>query len=134
MSLPPEFAEILCQTVTVVREVPGGEDALGNPLPGTQQRTDYVTCCSVQPLQGTASVEAVIASADQIVTRWTFYGPAGMDIKASDRLQQSRDRVSPVASDDDAYLDLQVDGDPDEWVVTGTELDHTEAYLKRWEG
>lgn len=127
-------ASIMCQTVTIIRDVPGGEDPLGNPTPGTQERTHLTQCCSLQPLQGTASVEAALSSSDSIVTRWTFYGPPGIDLKASDRVQQAKDRVSPVESDADAHFDLAVDGDPDEWILTGTALDHSEAYLKRWSG
>lgn len=133
MTLPKS---IMCQTITVLSPgVPTGEeDAYGNPIIDEPTRTHYERSCSLQPLQGTASVEAMLATSDSVVTRWQFYGPPDVVVTAADRVQQARDRVSKVLSDDDAYLDLQVDGDEDEWFATGTDLDHVEGYLRRWSG
>lgn len=126
-------AALTGQMVTIVRTAPPTQDDAGNMIPGDVTRT-HVSGCLLAPLQGTASTEAVLATADRIVTRWMLYTNPGVDVFAADQVQQSADRVSPVLDDSSAHLNLQVDGDPDEWYSTGTGLDHREVYLRRWEG
>lgn len=131
MSLPKSLA---LQTVTLVRAgEPAGEDAYGNPTAGSVERV-HLSGCSLQPLRGQASTETLSPSNDRIVSHWMLYLEPGVDVRPDDRIQQARDRVSPVLADADAYLDLQVDGDAGEWAVTGTALNHIEVALKRWEG
>lgn len=124
----------MCQTVTVVRLGAGtDEDAYGNPLPGTDSRAD-ITGCSLQPLQGTDSVESLGANYDQVVTRWRLFLPPGADINSADRVQQGADVFSGVPDNESAVLDFEVDGDPAPWPGVDGLPHHVEAMLKKWGG
>lgn len=127
------LSRIMYQTLVVVREGEPTQDDRGHTIPAPEPQRLPIYGVSVQPLQGTASVEAPTAVGDAVVTRWIALLPVN-DVKpqANDRIQQAEDRVS-LPDPDDPYLDLQVDGDADEW-ATGIDLDHGELYLKRWEG
>lgn len=131
--MSPRLPRAMCQTVTVVRIGPPGQDDDGNPTPGTVTRTD-VPNCSLQPLQGTNSTEILGATYDQITTRWRLFAPAGTVINSDDRIQQGADVFAGVPDDASAVLDFAVDGDPAGWPGVDGLPHHVETMLKKWGG
>lgn len=128
------LSRIMNQTMVVVREGEATQDERGHIIPAPEPQRLPVYGVSVQPPQGIASEEARLASSDAVVTRWFLLAPfSDVKLRENDRIQQAEDRVS-LPDPDDPYLDLEVDGDPDEWAKTGVDLDHIEGYLKRWKG
>lgn len=94
-----------------------GEDDRGNeawieadPVP--------VANCSVQPLD---SAEYLTSASDRIVSRWQFFGPPDMGLKATDLIQVGEDKY-------------EVDGKPGLARSVSPFLAHTTAILKEFTG
>lgn len=94
-----------------------GEDGRGNDA-WIEDEPVTVERCSVQPLD---SAEYLTASADQVVSRWMFFGPSDMGLTAHDLI-----RV-----DEDTY---EVDGKPGIARALASFLTHTSAVLKEYTG
>lgn len=94
-----------------------GEDERGNDA-WIEDTPVEVADCSVQPLD---SAEYLTSASDRIVSRWQFFGPPGMGLKATDLI-----RV-----DGETY---QVDGKPGLARSVSPFLAHTSAVLKEYTG
>jgi len=94
-----------------------GEDERGNETWLEADPVD-VEHCSVQPLD---SAEYLTSTSDQIVSRWQFFGPPGMGLKATDL----------IAVDGEKY---EVDGKPGIARALASFLTHTTAVLKEFTG
>lgn len=123
----------MCQTVTLVRAGAPTQDANGNIVDGPEMRTD-IAGCSLQPLQGTDSIESLGATFDQVTTRWRLFAPPGVVVGSMDRIQQGADPFTGVPDDASAVLDFQVDGDPAFWPGADGQPHHIEMMLKKWSG
>ena len=71
------------QTVTIVRQSPGGFDAYGDPIPGTEARTT-VSGCAIAPRTSTESTER---GRQGVVVGLTVYLPAGSGVMHTDQLE-----------------------------------------------
>jgi hypothetical protein len=94
-----------------------GEDDRGNDA-WIEEEPVEVEHCSVQPLD---SVEYLTAAADQIVSRWQFFGPPDMGLKGTDWIK----------ADGTTY---EVDGEPSIARSVAPFLTHTTAILKKVTG
>lgn len=94
-----------------------GEDDRGNDA-WIEDAPVTVEHCSVQPLD---SAEYLTSASDQIVSRWQFFGPPDMGLKATDLI-----RV-----DGETY---EVDGRPGLARSVSPFLAHTTAVLKEYTG
>ncbi|MFH9011229.1 hypothetical protein ACH4C6_07615 [Streptomyces sp. NPDC017943] len=94
-----------------------GEDDRGNDawVEGTPVE---VANCSVQPLD---SAEYLTSASDHIVSRWQFFGPPDMDLKATDLIQVGEDKY-------------EIDGKPGKARSVSPFLAHTTAVLKEYTG
>jgi len=94
-----------------------GEDDRGNDAwiedPGRE-----VMGCSVQPLD---SAEYLTSASDQIVSRWQFFGPKDMGLKATDLIEVDGEKY-------------EVDGKPGLAKAVTPFLTHTSAVLKEFTG
>lgn len=112
------FADSLTmdQSVIVVRREMVQDDR-GNDV-WSESETE-VFGCSVQPLDST---EYLTSASDRVVSRWQFFGPPGMELKATDLIR---------VADDETY---EVDGRPS--IARGATrfLTHTSAVLKEYTG
>ncbi|MDX3044104.1 hypothetical protein PV383_44130 [Streptomyces caniscabiei] len=77
-----------------------------------------VANCSVQPLDST---EYLTSASDQVISRWQFFGPKSMELKAGDL----------VEVDGEKY---EVDGKPGLAKAVTPFLTHTSAVLKEYQG
>lgn len=89
-------------TETVTRVRPPAQDRYGDPVPGSATELDYPGCLFAPG----ASHELTVA-ASTVETEATIYGPAGMDVLATDKL-----RARGVLFD--------VIGTPQNWGSAGT--------------
>jgi len=71
------------ETVTILRDSPGGFDAYGDPVASTTARTD-ITGCLVAP---TSSTEPSDRGREGVVIGWTVYAPTGTDARHTDRIE-----------------------------------------------
>ena len=94
-----------------------GEDERGNDA-WVEDAPVEVENCSVQPLD---SAEYLTAAADRIVSRWQFFGPSGMGLKATDLIEVDGTRY-------------EVDGKPGLARSVSPFLAHTSAVLKEFTG
>ncbi|MGV4890410.1 hypothetical protein ACSR0Z_28100 [Streptomyces viridosporus] len=94
-----------------------GEDERGNDAWREDGRVE-VPGCSVQPLDST---EYLTSASDHIVSRWQFFGPRDMGLKATDLIEV----------DGETY---EVDGKPGLARATTPFLAHTTAVLKEFTG
>lgn len=94
-----------------------GSDERGNDAWQEDPPVD-VEHCSVQPLD---SVEYLSSASDQVVSRWQFFGPPGMDLKATDLIR----------ADGKEY---EIDGQPGLNRAVSPLLSHTSAVLKEVTG
>jgi hypothetical protein len=94
-----------------------GEDDRGND---GWIEDDPVTVpnCSVQPLDST---EYLTSASDQVVSRWQFFGPTDMGLKATDLIEVDGQRY-------------EVDGSPGAFGSVSPFLAHTSAVLKEVKG
>lgn len=83
----PGFGE----SVFVVRVTGGGTDDWGDPVPGTESRTE-IPNCAVAPLK---SDESSTTDGPRLIDGWTVFAPLGSDILAGDSLEV-RGVVYPV--------------------------------------
>lgn len=100
--------------ITVVRPPERGPN--GDPLPGSGSTVD-VDGCFVQPRTSTEATDG----RDTVITGLIAYVPAGVDIRATDRIVF---RGVPYA----------VDGDPGYWDDMTGSPDHAEVPLRRVTG
>lgn len=77
--------------------------------------------CLVTPLQGDELVAAGGANRTGVEMLWKLFLPPGVSITAQDRVRFRG-------------VDYEVHGEPMRWPSPSRALDHTEVYLKRWEG
>jgi hypothetical protein len=94
-----------------------GEDDRGNDA-WIQGDPVAVENCSVQPLD---SAEYLTSASDRIVSRWQFFGPPGMGLKATDLIEVDGDKY-------------EVDGKPGLARSVSPFLAHTSAVLKEFTG
>lgn len=94
-----------------------GEDDRGNDA-WIEGDTVDVADCSVQPLD---SAEYLTSSSDRIVSRWQFFGPPGMGLKATDLIQVDGEKY-------------EIDGKPGLARSVSPFLAHTSAVLKEYKG
>lgn len=111
-------------TVTVVR-APVVKDPYDNDVFDWPNATSTpVTGCRVQPEHGSSraggGVEYVI-DREAITTKWRLFGPAGMDLLATDRVQHQGATYA-------------VDGSVERWPSPTGRLAHVEARLTLTEG
>lgn len=108
---------LLMDQVVVHIERHYGEDDRGNDVwiegPGVE-----VWGCSVQPLD---SAEYLTSSSDRIVSRWQFFGPKDMGLKATDLIEVDGEKY-------------EVDGKPSLARSVTPFLTHTSAVLKEFTG
>ena len=71
------------ETVTILRDSPGGTDAYGDPIPSTTARTD-VPLCLVAPNNSSESTDR---GRSGVVTGWAVYAPTGTDALFTDRIE-----------------------------------------------
>lgn len=76
----PRFAT---ETITLLRDSPGGFDAYGDPIASTTARID-VPNCQVDP---TVSTEPTARGQVGVVTGWTVHAPAFTDARFTDRAE-----------------------------------------------
>lgn len=88
------------ETVTVVR--PTGRDKFGDPLPGSPTEFDVGGC-----LFAPGNTKELANGSNVVEAEANIYGPAGMDVKATDKL-----RVRGLL--------YEVMGQPQFWGSTGT--------------
>lgn len=95
------------QTVTILRDVPGGVDQWNDPVPASTSRTD-IAGCAVHPRYST---EPTAVGRNGVVIGQTILAPYGSDILFTDRIE-----IAGVV-----YL---VEGEGGNWksVHTGTEF------------
>lgn len=86
------------QTVTIIRESPGGTDVYGDPITSTVLRTD-VAGCAVAPRYSSESSER---GRQGMIVGLSVYAPAGTDVLFTDR----------VEIDGVAYV---IEGEPAAW-------------------
>lgn len=94
-----------------------GEDDRGNDA-WIQGDPVEVENCSVQPLD---SAEYLSSDSDRIVSRWQFFGPPGMGLKATDLIEVDGEKY-------------EVDGKPGLARSVSPFLAHTSAVLKEFTG
>ncbi|MFE6426743.1 hypothetical protein ACFVOB_14895 [Streptomyces rochei] len=94
-----------------------GEDERGNEA-WVEAAPVPVANCSVQPLD---SAEYLTSASDHIVSRWQFFGPPDMGLKATDLIR----------ADGETY---EVDGKPGLARSVTPFLTHTSAVLKEFTG
>ena len=94
-----------------------GEDDRGNDA-WIQGDPVEVENCSVQPLD---SAEYLTSASDRIVSRWQFFGPPGMGLKATDLIEVDGEKY-------------EVDGKPGLARSISPFLTHTSAVLKEFTG
>ncbi|MBP5918780.1 hypothetical protein F3K34_44425 [Streptomyces sp. LBUM 1486] len=94
-----------------------GEDDRGNDawIEGTPVA---VPNCSVQPLDST---EYLSSASDQVISRWQFFGPKTMELKAGDLIEVDGEKY-------------EVDGRPGIARSVTPFLSHTSAVLKEYRG
>lgn len=107
---------MLTETVTIIRGTPGGFDAYGDPVAGTETRTDVVTKA---PLAFVSSTEnEARGRAGGVLTGAKVYLPEGTDIRSTDHVEARG-------------LVYAVDGDVGDWrsdtAVGGIEVALTRA-------
>lgn len=102
-----------------VRHIPRhyGEDDRGNDA-WIEDTPVEVDGCSVQPLD---SAEYLTSASDLVVSRWQFFGPPGMGLKATDLIEVDGAKY-------------QVDGAPGLARSVSPFLAHTSAVLKEYTG
>ncbi len=71
------------ETVTILRDSPGGTDVYGDPIPSTTARID-VPGCLVAPR---ISVEPTARGSEGVVTGWEVIAPTGTDARYTDRIE-----------------------------------------------
>jgi hypothetical protein len=71
------------ETVTLLRDSPGGFDPYGDPITSTTTRTDTPGCL-VAP---TVSTEPTARGREGVVTGWTVYAVPGTDALFTDRVE-----------------------------------------------
>ncbi|MDX2802380.1 hypothetical protein [Streptomyces scabiei] len=94
-----------------------GEDDRGNDA-WIEDDPVVVANCSVQPLDST---EYLTSASDRIVSRWQFFGPQEMGLKATDLIEVDGEKY-------------EVDGKPGVAKAVTPFLTHTSAVLKEYTG
>jgi len=112
------------KTATIVRQVPGGTDEYGDPIPGTTIRVD-VPGCGWAPRSagaGPSSEDIHDRGRQGVIVGLTLYMPAGTDLRHTDQVELEG-------------LLYDVEGDPGEWrnPLSGREAG-LEVALRRAEG
>lgn len=73
------------EAVTRVREVPGGVDQYGDPVPGTVDEL-AIAGCALAPRDTISEGEEHSYQRDTVIWRYDLYAPAGSDIQREDRI------------------------------------------------
>jgi len=89
------------ETVTLLRDSPGGFDSYGDPIPSTTARID-VTRCLISP---TTSTEPTQRGRTGVVTGWTVHAPAGTDARFTDQVEIPREGT----------IICRIDGEVGDW-------------------
>jgi len=89
------------ETVTLLRDSPGGFDSYGDPIPSTTARID-VPRCLISP---TVSTEPVIRGRYGVITGWTIHAPAGTDARFTDLVEIPREGT----------IICRIDGEVGDW-------------------
>jgi len=99
------------ETVTIVRESPGGTDAYGDPTTSTSARTD-IPLCGVAPRMSSEPTER---GRQGVIVGWSVYLPAGVDVRSTDQMElpgvtmlNAEGEVVPAPCD--------IEGIPADWV------------------
>jgi len=71
------------ETVTILRDSPGGVDVYGDPVTSTTARID-VEQCLVAP---NGSTESTARGSAGVSTGWTVFAPVGTDARYTDRIE-----------------------------------------------
>ena len=71
------------ETVTILRDSPGGVDVYGDPVTSTTARID-VEQCLVAP---NGSTESTARGSAGVSTGWTVLAPVGTDARYTDRIE-----------------------------------------------
>lgn len=74
------------ETVTRIREVPGGTDPYGDPIEGTVEEVE-ISGCALAPRDTAAEGEEHSYQRDTAVWRYDLYAPAGADIQREDTIR-----------------------------------------------
>jgi len=88
------------ETVTRVREIPGGTDQYGDPIPGVVDELD-IRGCALAPRATIAEGEDHSYQRDSVVWRYDLYAPHGADIRRNDAViaRGQRYRVEAMPHD-----------------------------------
>ena len=89
------------ETVTILRDSPGGIDQYGDPISSTTARID-VPLCLVAP---NGSTETTERGRSGVSTGWTVYAPSGTDARYTDRIE-----IRTVA--------CRIDGEVGDWLAS----------------
>lgn len=86
------------ETITVIRDIPGGVDDYGDPIPGITTETTYhgVAIAPRVGGPGTSSSEIDDRGRQGIVEGFTIYGPLDMDVTHTDRVRWRGDLFDVV--------------------------------------
>ena len=89
------------ETVTLLRDSPGGFDQYGDPIPSTTTRI-AVDHCLIAP---TTSTEPTQRGRTGVVTGWSVFAPAGTDARFTDRVEIPREGT----------IVCRIDGEVGDW-------------------
>ena len=98
------------ETVTLLRDSPGGSDSYGDPIPSTTARID-VTRCLISP---TTSTEPTQRGRTGVVTGWTVHAPAGTDARFTDLVEIPRE-FHLVDGVEVPGITCRIDGEVGDW-------------------
>jgi len=109
------------ETITVVRDTPGGHDQYGDPIAGTEARTDVPGCLIAPRGESGATAEPGDRNRMGVIVGLTVYAPLTADIRHTDRIE-ARDALYEVV------------GEPGEWRSPYGGVGGIQVALKRAEG